>query len=76
MPDEVVEEKAEEMSWQLAQRLFEPTRKMYSRTEVVSSGYVGDEFHFQLRKPALEIPEIPGVELHFFITTKPNRHFP
>ena len=75
MPDEVVEEKAEEMSWQLAQRLFEPTRKMYSRTEVVSSGYVGDEFHFQLRKPALEIPEMPDVEITFSSPPSPTDTF-
>ena len=75
MPDEVVEEMAEAATRQLEQQLFEPTRKMYSRTEVVSSGYVGDEFHFQLRKPALEIPEIPDVELHFSSPPSPTDTF-
>ena len=75
MPDEVVEEKAEEMSWQLAQRLFEPVRKMYSQTEVVNGEYVGDEFHFQLRMPALEIPEMPDVELNFSSPPSPTDTF-
>ena len=75
MPDGVVEEMAEAATRQLEQQLFEPTRKMYSRTEVVSSGYVGDEFHFQLRKPALEIPEIPDVELHFSSPPSPTDTF-
>ncbi len=75
MPDEVVEEKAEEMSWQLAQRLFEPVRKMYSQTEVVNGEYVGDEFHFQLRMPALKIPEMPDVELNFSSPPSPTDTF-
>ena len=75
MPDEVVEEKAEKMSWQLAQRLFEPVRKMYSQTEVVNGKYVGDEFHFQLRMPALEIPEMPDVELNFSSPPSPTDTF-
>ena len=75
MPDEVVEEMAEAATRQLEQQLFEPTRKMYSRTEVVSSGYVGDEFHFQLRKPALEIPEIPDVEITFTSPPSPTDTF-
>ena len=74
-PDEIVEEMAEEMTRQLEQQLLDPTRKMYSQTEVVSSGYVGDEFHFQLRKPALEIPEIPDVELNFSSPPSPTDSF-
>ena len=74
-PDEVVEEMAEEMTRQLEQQLLDPYRKMYSQTEVVSSGYVGDEFHFQLRKPALEIPEIPDVELNFSSPPSPTDNF-
>ena len=38
-------------------------RKSVSQTEVVSSEYLGDEFHFQLRIPAPEMPEISGVEV-------------
>ena len=74
-PDEVVEEMAEEMTRQLEQQLLDPYRKMYSQTEVVSGGYVGDEFHFQLRKPALEIPEIPDVEINFSSPPSPTDTF-
>ena len=47
---------------------------MYSRTvDIVGGKYVGDEFHFQLRKPALEIPEIHSdVELNFTSPPMPN----
>ena len=34
-------------------------QEMYGRTEIVSSGYVGDEFHFKLRTPMPEMPELP-----------------
>ena len=74
-PDEVVEEMAEEMTWQLEQQLLDPVRKMYSQAEIVSGGYVGDEFHFQLRKPALEIPETPGVEINFSSPPSPTDTF-
>ena len=74
-PDEVVEEMAKATIRQLELQLFEPTRKMYSRTEVVGGEYVGDEFHFQLRMPALEIPEIPDVELNFSSPPSPTDTF-
>ena len=74
-PDEVVEEMAEAATRQLEQQLHDPVRKMYSQTEVVSGRYVGDEFHFQLRKPALEIPEIPGVEINFSSPPSPTDTF-
>ena len=32
--------------------------EVFGRTEIVSSGYVGDEFHFKLRTP---MPELPGM---------------
>ena len=35
--------------------------QMYGQIEVVSSEYVGDEFHFLLRIPMPELPEIPQV---------------
>ena len=41
---------------------FEQMLKVLGQTEVVSSEYASDEFHFQLRIPAPKIPEIPGVE--------------
>ena len=74
-PDEVVEEMAEATTRQLEQQLFEPVRKMYSQTEIMSGEYVGDEFHFQLRMPALEIPEIPDVELNFSSPPSPTDSF-
>ena len=36
-------------------------QEMYGRTEIVSSGYVGDEFHFKLRTPMPEMPELPDI---------------
>ena len=44
---------------------------IYSQVEIVSSEYVGDEFHFQLRIPMpkieipdiSEIPELQGIEM-------------
>jgi len=71
-PNEVVEEMANE---QLKQHLFEPLREMYSRTEIIGGEYVGDEFHFQLRMPAPEIPEIPEVELTFSSPPSPTDTF-
>ena len=38
-------------------------RESVSQTEVASSEYISDEFHFRLRVPAPEMPEIPGVEV-------------
>ena len=36
---------------------------MISQAEIVNSGYVGDEFHFRLGMPALEMPgEVPGID--------------
>ena len=75
MPDEVVEEMDEAATRQLEQQLFESYRKMYSRMEVVGGEYVGDEFHFQLRMPAMEIPEIPDVELNFSSPPSPTDTF-
>ena len=43
--------------------VVESTRKSVSQTKVVSSEYVGDEFHFQLRTPAPEVPGMPDVEM-------------
>ena len=74
-PDEVVEEMVEATTRRLEQQLHDPVRKMYSQTKIVSGGYVGNEFHFQLRKPALEIPEIPDVELNFSSPPSPTDTF-
>ena len=42
-------------------RAREVFSQMYGQAEVVSSEYVGDEFHFQVRTPMPEMPEIPRV---------------
>ena len=50
--------------------------QMYGQAEVVSSEYVGEEFHFQLRIPMPELPEmpqVPGLELPE-IPTLPEEH--
>ncbi len=36
-------------------------QELFGRTVIVSSGYVGDEFHFKLRTPMPEMPELPGM---------------
>ena len=46
---------------------FEQMLKTFGQTEVVNGKYAGDEFHFQLRMPAMEMPEIP---LHVEIGTE------
>ncbi|MDE0503198.1 MAG: hypothetical protein OXI86_03875, partial [Candidatus Poribacteria bacterium] len=33
-------------------------QETYGRTEIVSSGYVGDEFHFKLKTPMPELPDM------------------
>lgn len=36
-------------------------QEWFGQTEIVSSGYVGDEFHFKLRTPMPEMPELPDM---------------
>ena len=38
---------------------FEHVLKTFSRADIANSKYVGDEFHFQLSMPAMELPEMP-----------------
>lgn len=52
-PDDVVE-----IIHQFKPVLGESIHETMSQAEVVSSEYVGDEFHFRLRTPAPEIPNI------------------
>ena len=59
IPEEVIEAMAEEKTRQLEPLLGESFREMQSQASVVSSEYVGDEFHFLLRMPA---PKITGSE--------------
>ena len=44
-------------------RAREMFSQMYGQVEVVSSEYVGEEFHFRLRIPMPELPEIPQVQV-------------
>ena len=38
---------------------FEQMLKTFSQADIANSKYVGDEFHFQLSMPAMELPEMP-----------------
>ena len=69
IPEEVLEAMAEEKLRQLEPVLGESLREIQSQASVVSSEYVGDEFHFRLRMPA---PEILGSqELRIEISVPP-----
>ena len=52
-PDEIPAEALE-----FAETIAGSMSELKSQTEVVSSEYVGDEFHFRLRIPAPELPDI------------------
>ena len=39
---------------------FEQMLKTFNQADIANSKYVGDEFHFRLRMPAMEMPEIPS----------------
>ena len=39
---------------------FERMLNTFSQVDIASSNYVGDEFHFKLRMPAIELPEMPS----------------
>ena len=39
---------------------FEQMLKTFSQADIANSKYVGDEFHFQLSMPAMELPEMPS----------------
>ena len=47
--------------------LAELIRETLSQAEVMSSEYVGDEFHFQLRAPASELPDISDQQTTIFV---------
>ena len=38
---------------------LEHVLKTFSQADIANSKYVGDEFHFQLSMPAMELPEMP-----------------
>ncbi len=66
MPEELVDSARQMMLESLQDSKFqemrrEMTQSMFGQTEIVSSEYVGDEFHFRLRisMPEIERPEMP-----------------
>lgn len=59
MDPEIVPEMPAEMRQMVEQTVLEH----FSRLEVVSSKYVGDEFHFKMGGPPPEMPEISGMEI-------------
>ena len=77
IPDEAFEAMAEEKIRQLEPLLVESIRESQSQASVVSSEYVGDEFHFLLRLPAPRMPKIPdsveqGVERSVSVNPPPD----
>ena len=67
-PDEISAETLE-----LAEIIAGSMSDIKSQTEVVSSEYVGDEFHFQFRMPAPEIPDISDSNKVTFVS--PSYYF-
>ena len=77
IPDEAFEARAEEKIRQLEPLLVESIRESQSQASVVSSEYVGDEFHFLLRLPTPRLPKIPdsaelGVERSVSVNPPPD----
>lgn len=66
LPAEMADEMVADML-QTAKQMMRPVLKqMYGQAEVTSSEHVGDEFHFRLRVPMPDMPEItqvPGMEI-------------
>ena len=57
MPEDVVDE-----TLQMIRGMMQSTLKqMFSRAEIVSSEYVGEEFHFRLKVPSPVMPEMLGM---------------
>ena len=48
----------DELPLELIEKIVELMRERSSQAEVESSKYVGDEFHFRLRAPASDIPDV------------------
>ena len=62
MPAEILAEMPPEML-EVFKTMTGAARKSVSQAEVVSSEYVDDEFHFQLRTPVPRMPEIPDADV-------------
>ena len=74
LPTEILAEMTPE-TLEFIRRLIEVARRSASQTEVVSSEYVGDEFHFRLRVSVPEMLGVPSVELEKMPTSVPDRLF-
>ncbi len=57
LPEDVADETLE----MIRGMMQPPLTRMLSQADIVSSEYVGDEFHFRLRVPPLEMQEILGM---------------
>ena len=62
LPDEILAQIPPE-ALEVFKTMAGSMRKTVDQTEVISSGYVGDEFHFRLRIPRPEIPGIPSANV-------------
>ena len=72
IPDEVHEAMVEEEMRQLEPLMIVSFREMQSQSSVVSSKYVGDEFHFRLRMPAPKIPDGGEQGVEISVTPPPD----
>ena len=73
VPDEVVKDMVEEARANLERVMFPLIRKMINQAEIVSSGYIGDEYHFQFGMPAPEMPkQVPGIGIDSKISVPPD----
>ncbi len=57
----------DELPLELVEKIVELMRERNSQAEVESSKYVGDEFHFRLRAPALKIPDVSDRDTKVFM---------
>ena len=71
IPAEILAEMPPEMR-EVLKTMTGAARKSVSQAEVVSSEYVDDEFHFQLRTPVPRMPEIPDADVE--MTTSAGYH--
>ena len=55
-------------SLELAEVIAGSVSELQSQAEVMSSEYIGDEFHFRLRMPAPEIPDISDSDKVIFVS--------
>ena len=68
IPDETVDAMAEAKTRQLEPRLGESFREMQGQASAINGESVGDEFRFQLRRPAPRIPDAGEQEIEMSVT--------